>query len=75
MMTPKLADTIIGLLTQLGIHTLHIKRATIQALRVATIRILFDTRVREAVQTLRDDPGNFVHPNQDLLLNQQPQEV
>src|SRR6266566_7497054 len=69
MTTPELADTIVGMPMQLGIHTLQIERATIQASRAATIRILFDSRVREAVQTLHNDPGNFVHPNQDLLPN------
>ena len=72
---PELADTIIGMPTQLGIRTLQIERAIIQASRAATIHILFNLRVREAVQTLHDDPGDFVHPNQDLLPNQRLQEV
>jgi len=72
MMTPELANTIVGMPTQLRIHTLQIERAAIQASRAATIRILFNSRVREAVQTLHNDPGDFVHPNQDLLPNQRP---
>ncbi len=50
MTMPELTDTIIGMPTQLGIRTLQIERATIQAFRAATIWILFDLGVREVVQ-------------------------
>jgi len=70
MTMPELANTIVGMPTQLRIRTLQIERAAIQASRAATIHILFDSRVREVVQTLHNDPGDFVHPNQDLLPNQ-----
>ena len=63
MTTPELADMIVGLPMQLGICTLQIERAAIQVSRAATIHILFDSKVREVVQTLCNDPSNFVHPN------------
>ncbi len=70
MTMPELTDMIVGMPTQLRICILQIERAAIQASRAATIHILFDSRVREVVQTLHNDPGDFVHPNQDLLPNQ-----
>jgi len=42
----------------------------IQATRAATTCILFNSTVTKAVEGLHNNSGDFVHPNQNLLLNQ-----
>ena len=47
---PKLADTIVALPTQLGIHTTRIKQAAITAAHAANHRILYASNIREATR-------------------------
>ena len=69
MTTSELADTIVGMPMQLAIQTLQIERVAIQATRAATTCILFNSTITKAVKGLHNDPGDFVHPNQNLLPN------